>query len=153
MSETSTFSNVDHIGVIVRDIDKAVEYYESLGIGPFDRSPKRMAYRQRSMMGKPFDADHVKLAARVGRMGQTKIELIQPIEGDSPWKEFLDTKGEGIMHVAFAVDDIDGEQVRMEGMGVVVMYSARFQNGGGTAYFDTREVGGVITELVQWPPG
>ena len=36
MPDKSLFSKVDHIGVVVRDIDKAVEYYESLGIGPFE---------------------------------------------------------------------------------------------------------------------
>jgi len=153
MADESPFAKVDHIGVIVKDVDRAVQYYESLGIGPFEKGALQMAYRERTLMGKPFNDDRYKLAIRLGKMGQVKVELIQPVEGDSPWKEFLDTKGEGIMHIAFAVDDIDAEQAKLEDEGLSVIYSSRFQNGGGAAYIDTREVGGMITELVQWPPG
>ena len=146
--EKSLFSKVDHVGIIVRDIDKAIEHYQSLGIGPF--RPFNIAYTERKMRGKP--AGDVKNIVRVAQMGQIQLELIQPVEGESLPKEFLETKGEGISHIGFSVDDVDKERAKLEEKGFTVIYSSRFQNGGGAAHFDTDKVGGVIFELIQMPP-
>ncbi|MFC1992204.1 VOC family protein [Chloroflexota bacterium] len=155
MSEKSPFSNLDHIGVIVRDMDKAIKYYESLGIGPFKALGSAERVDQK-MLGKPFDVT-THLTARMGKVGATKIELIQPFEGESLWREFLDTKGEGIMHLCFYVDDIDKAEAEMVDKGFEVIFHLRYKVdgkvSGGGAYIDTRKFGGFITELVQWAPG
>ena len=147
----SPLSNVDHVGVVVRDMDKAIEHYQSLGIGPFERL-KNMGLAKSEVMGKPIELDAIKIKARIARMGQIGFELIQPVAGESLWKEFLETKGEGINHLGYLVDDIDKRTVGLEKIGYKVLWSARFTRGGGAAYFDTRQVGGVIIELIQWPP-
>ena len=150
--EKSPLSEIDHIGVVVGDMDKAIEHYQSLGIGPFERL-KNVSLVQSKVLGKPIEPDDIKLKARIARMGPVGYELIQPVAGESLWKEFLETKGEGINHMAFLVDDIDQGTAELEEKGFKVLWSTRFQNGGGAAYFDTAQVGGVILELVQWPPG
>ena len=149
--EMSLLSKIDHVGVIVRDMDKAIEYYQSLGIGPFERL-KNVVPIQNKVLGKPIKLDDIKFRVRIARMGRGGFELIQPVAGKSLWKEFLETKGEGINHLGFLVDDIDKETAKLEEKGFKVLWSSRFQNGGGATYFDTAQVGGVILELVQWPP-
>ena len=151
MPEISPFSNPDHIGVIVRDMDKAIECYEALGIGPFKALGSMERLEQR-MLGKPIDVTSL-LTARMARLGPIKIELIQPFEGKSIWRDFLDTKGEGIMHVCFYVDDIDKAEAELAGKGLKELFHVRYKDGGGSAYFDTSKYGGVISEFVQWAPG
>ena len=138
------------MGVIVRDMDKAIEHYSSLGIGPFE-SLRKLLPIERKVLGKPIDPDNFRLKVRVTQMGPVQLELIQPVAGESLWKEFLETKGEGINHLGFFVDDIDKEEAKLVEKGFKVLYSSRFQSGGGATYFDTGKVGGVILELIQWP--
>lgn len=151
MNENLPFSKVDQVGVIVRDLDKAVDYYQSLGIGPF--MPLRpLIYKERKVLGKSVDLNSIKLKIKIAKLGSVELELIQPVEGESLWKEFLETKGEGINHLGFFVKDIDREEAKLVAQGVTVLYRSRFQNGGGAAYFDTKKIGGVLVELIQWPP-
>ena len=78
-------------------------------------------------------------------------ELIQPFEGiKSIWTDFLDTKGEGIQHLAYAVDDIDAEEARLVKKGFSVLYRIRFEEGGGDTYFETDALGGVLLAIVQF---
>ena len=149
--EKSPFSKVCQVGVIVKDVDKAVEYYQSLGIGPFESSKTAHLVTDRKVYGKP--ADDVKNKARLAQMmGQLYLELVQPVEGESIQKDFLETKGEGINHLGFFVDDIDKETAKLVEKGFKVISSTRYAGGGGIAYFDTDKVGGVIFELIQPPP-
>jgi catechol 2,3-dioxygenase-like lactoylglutathione lyase family enzyme len=151
VSESSPFSNLDHIGVIVRDIDKAAAYYESLGIGPF--KPLGASERSdRKLMGKPVSLESMPLAVRMAKLGPTKLELIQPLDKNGPWSDFLENNGEGIMHLGFYVDDYEKEAAKLEAKGVPVMYSVKFKSGG-AVYFDTRKFGGFIIELLRWAPG
>ena len=147
--EKSPFSRVDQIGIVVRDMNKAVDYYQSLGIGPFEPMGD-LVYTERIVLGKPVDFDSIKLDIRFAKIGPIEVELIQPVEGEFLWKEFLETKGEGIIHLGFYVDDIDKEEAKLVKEGLTVLYRSRFQNGG-AAIFDTGKVGGVVLELIQWP--
>lgn len=154
MAEKSPFSKFDHIGVVVKDIHETVKHYESLGLGPFiEHHHGNVAFKEKKMWGRPIPIDSFGLERRIGKVGQTKAELLQPVWGEGSWKEFLETKGEGIHHLAFVVDDIDEEEARLVEKGLTVMFSARYKDGGGATYFDTRKIGGFITELTQWAPG
>jgi catechol 2,3-dioxygenase-like lactoylglutathione lyase family enzyme len=147
--EKLQFSKVDQIGIIVHDIDKAIEHYESLGFGPFEPL-QGITVIEREMYGKVVD--DIAMNVRMAQVGSLQIELIQPVSGISLWKDFLETNGEGINHVAIWVDDIEKETAILVDKGFEVLYRSRFDNGGGAAYFDTREVGGILLELVQWKP-
>lgn len=89
---------------------------------------------------------------RVTQVGQVELELIQPLEGESIYKEFLEKKGDGIHHLGFFVHDVDEEEVRLTKQGFKVLASGR-RPGGGFTYFETDRVGGVIMELIQRSPG
>jgi 4-hydroxyphenylpyruvate dioxygenase-like putative hemolysin len=81
--------------------------------------------------------------------GGLKFEIVEPLEGESIYKEFLDKKGEGIHHLAFVVDDLDAEIAKMAERGFKVIQTGQTARGK-FAYFDTDKVGGVVTELVQF---
>jgi methylmalonyl-CoA/ethylmalonyl-CoA epimerase len=144
-STEKPFSRAYQVGVVVRDMDRAVEFYESLGIGPFVEGPSSVA-TDRKIYGKPAD---VKVRGTIAQMGQIEFELLQPVAGESIQKEFLDNKGEGVIHICSRVDNIDREVAKLAEKGFSVISSGRLSDGGQFAYIDTREVGGVILELFQ----
>lgn len=151
-TQESPFSRVHHVGVIVRDMEKAIEYYQSLGIGPFKPSGAQageVTIAEGMYRGKPYTA---KTIISKGQVGGIELELLQHVEGESLDKEFLKARGEGINHIAFLVDDIEEEVGKLVEKGFDVIFRIKFQEGGGCAYFDTGKVGGVLIELVQPPP-
>ncbi len=138
-----------HVAVAVRDMGKSIKFYETLGIGPFPPliGPSGAALTGKTVRGEPMDYQIDLRHAKSG-IGDLKFELIEPLEGEIPAKEFLDQKGEGIHHIGFTVDDIDKETARLAEKG----FSA-FQTGVSPsakwAYYATGEVGGVIIELIE----
>ena len=136
-------------GVVVEDLDRAVKYYSSLGIGPFQ--PLDLTRIERTVYGKP--AKGLRNRSRVAQMGSVQLELLQPVSGESVQKEFLDKRGEGINHLGFLVDDLEKEVDRLTAMGFTVISSVTYAGGGGVAYLDTDRIGGVVFELIQWPSG
>jgi len=149
-----SFSKLHHIGIVVRDMDKAIEYYKCLGIGPFkplpEIVPNQAKLKERMIRGKPAPLTFTNIS-RWAEMGPYFIELLQPFEGiKTIWLDFLESKGEGIQHLAYQVDDIDAEEARLVKNGFSVLYRIRFEDGGGDTYFETDEVGGVLLSIVQF---
>ncbi len=127
-----------HIAVIVRDIDKAVEYYQSLGIAKVGREVE-------------FPEEKPQIRAKFVEIGGLPIEFLQPLHGETPYKEFLDSQGEGVQHVAFAVDDLDEEMAKLVGKGVSVMVKGKAPAafGAESAHFNTRQTGNFAIQLIQ----
>lgn len=148
-TEKSPFSQIDHLGIIVKDMNKAVEYYSSFGIGPFVPLEEKVTMLERKMYDKP--ADDIRNIIRLTQVGRVQVELIQPAGGRSLPTEFLESRGEGISHLGFYVNDIDKEMAKLIEKGFKVINSGKFLEGGGFAYFDTDEVGGTLFELIQYP--
>ncbi|MBA7562673.1 hypothetical protein ES708_04326 [subsurface metagenome] len=149
MEMKETFSQIDQVGIIVRDMEKTIEYYSSFGVGPF--KPLNVTAVQRMLYGKPVS--DVKNIVRFAQMGRVQIELIQPVGKGTANQEFLDRRGEGINHLGSFVVDLDKEVAKLTAKGFKVIQSGKFLGGGGFAYFDTDKVGGVLFELIQWPVG
>ena len=148
-NSSKTFSQIMHIGIVVKDMDKAVARLTSLGIGPF--KPRILPADAKELFrGKPF-LPAKRVAIQIARIGNMELELIQPLDGDSPHKEFLDEKGEGIQHLGFFVDNLKSEVETLTQKGSSILLTSEFNGGGGVAYLDL-EVGGLIVELVQPPP-
>ena len=139
-----------HVSVMVKDIDKAIEYYATLGIGSFPPTigPKGVPLIDQSLRGQKSDFVMDLRYAESG-FGGLKFEIVEPLEGESIYKEFLDKKGEGIHHLAFLVDDLDAEIAKMAEIGFKVLQTGQTARGK-FAYFDTDKVGGVVTELIQF---
>ncbi len=125
-----------HIGIAVRSIDEAISrYVDELGL------------RLESM--EEVSAEQVKVA--VLRAGETRIELLEPTEPDSPVARFLDRRGPGIHHLAFRVEDTDAVvKVLTEG-GVPLIEPAPRPGAHGTtvAFVHPKHLGGVLVELVE----
>ncbi|MBI2832448.1 MAG: VOC family protein [Chloroflexi bacterium] len=137
---------LDHIGMLVRDVDKASEFYSLLGMGPFE--PLHAKLLNRYIYGKPVN--YIQNKVKIGRMGQIELELIQPDERDSIKMEFLNSKGEGINHVCFAVEDLKRETAALVGKGCKVISQGDFSSGGGFVMLDASQIGGILIELIKW---
>jgi methylmalonyl-CoA/ethylmalonyl-CoA epimerase len=132
------------VGVVVKDVEKVVERLKDLGIGPFRGGtlpPERVEYFRGERMYADFDI-------RSAMLGNVQLELIQPLEGDSPHKEFLETKGEGIQHVMCQVDDFRETVEELTAKGVEVLLKAEFPSGGEIAYLDLG-VANIVIEFSQ----
>jgi catechol 2,3-dioxygenase-like lactoylglutathione lyase family enzyme len=141
-----TFSRLVHIGVVVRDMEKAVARLTALGIGPFEPWPFPPDVKEK-FRGKPFYPGR-RVTIRKARIGNMELELIQPISGKSPHREFLEQKGEGIQHLGFIVDNLEEEVARLTARGSGILLTSEFKGGGGIAYLDL-DAAGLIVELVQ----
>jgi len=156
---------LNHIGIVVKDMDKAMEYYGSVfGLGPFTTEVyelKGFLYR-----GQPADA---RVRAAIAYSGRVFIELIQVLEGETAHTEFLREKGEGIQHIAFTVDDLDDALAKLarEGIEPIMRYKLPIevpampnaeQSGGATkrrlevheAYLESDKIGGTVIQLMQF---
>jgi catechol 2,3-dioxygenase-like lactoylglutathione lyase family enzyme len=142
-----------HAALVVKDMDKAVKSFEALGAGPippFLGGPG-MPFSGKTVRGKPSDYDMDLRLAR-GDIGGLKLELIQPLKGNSVYHEFLEEKGEGLHHLAFMVEDIDAEIADMAGKGFKVVQTGAMPNTR-WVYLESREPGGMLIELCQAPKG
>jgi methylmalonyl-CoA/ethylmalonyl-CoA epimerase len=126
---------IHHIGVVVEDLHEAVAAYRRLGFlaGEIDRLPEQ----------------NVDVAAL--RAGASWIELLHPIERDSPIGRFLDARGQGIHHVAYLVDDVEGALAGLADAGVELIDAAPRTglHGWRIAFIHPRACAGVLTELVE----
>lgn len=142
----STFKHLVHVGVVVRDMKKTIERLTALGIGPFQTRilppDAREKYR-----GKPFQPSQ-RVTIQITHIGNTELELIQPIKGKSPHQEFLVEKGEGVQHLGFIVANLDEDVKRLTAKGCSVVLESQFKGGGGVTYLDL-DAAGLIVELVQ----
>lgn len=132
-----------HIGLVVKDVDKAVEHYTKIGLGPFqvfEREFPDFIYQ-----GRP-----TYLRTKFGfNAGPPRIELLEEREGETPNADFLRKKGEGIVHLGFFVDVNDFEgmlaNLKREGFNPVFQRTSAEQP---VAYLNTDEIGGVMIELI-----
>ena len=138
-------------GVVVEDVDQTADYYDFLGLAEvrpeviFDSS----SIADCRIYGNT-PAATVKARTRTARIGSAEIEFIQPLEGEAIYRESLDRKGEGIIDLTFAVDDLEKETDKLVGKGISVALSGKPQTGGAFAYFDTRRDGGdTMIKLMQ----
>jgi methylmalonyl-CoA/ethylmalonyl-CoA epimerase len=135
------------IGIVVRDLQKAVDnYWATLGIGPWQivrMEPPIL--REVTLRGKPIEAS---MLAAIAQSGSIQLELIQPLEGPSIWKEFLETKGVGLHHVQSLVKDPGVVLSAFKEMGVGVLMSGRIANN--TFYYmNTEPLLGIILEFID----
>ncbi|MEX2727229.1 MAG: VOC family protein [Candidatus Sigynarchaeum springense] len=138
---------ITQICIVVKDIEKtAAAYADFFGVkkpsisttGPRDET-------HAEFKGAPTDA-RAKLA--FFRFKNIALELIEPIGGPSTWKEWLDTHGEGVHHIAFKVKDTKGKVNALAGKGVSVAQHGEFR-GGQYTYLDATGTLKVILELLE----
>lgn len=143
--KNNPFCNPHHICIVVQDINKTKGYYESIGIGPWLEYPPLVEYTKLNVIDENgfFDCRFV-----YTKIGDLQLQLVQPGEGKTIYKEFLEKKGEGVFHIGFEVDDIDAADKQLTDDGLKILACGRRDDGSGFSYYDTRGDAGV-TLLVR----
>jgi methylmalonyl-CoA/ethylmalonyl-CoA epimerase len=143
--KNNPFSKPHHICIVVKDIEKTKSYYESIGIGPWVDYPPLVEYTKLNVMDeKGFFATRFVYT----QIGDLQLQLAQPGEGKTIYKEFLETKGEGVFHIGFEVDDIGAVEKQLTDNEMKVLASGRRDDGSGFSYLDTSQHA-CVTLLVR----
>jgi catechol 2,3-dioxygenase-like lactoylglutathione lyase family enzyme len=145
----SPFFNLHHIAIVVKNLEKAIRFYQSIGVGPFEDYPPLKEYTRLDV---PDELGFQKVKIKVVQIGPVQLQLIQPGEGMSLYKDFLEKKGEGVYHLGFVVEDVDESEAEVKRMGLQVLSSGRREDGSGFSYLNTAGEGGV-TLLIRQSPG
>ena len=128
---------IDHIAIAVNDVEESSKVYQqALGVD--------------SVEFETVESEGVKVA--IIHVENGRIELMQPTNDASPIKKFLDKKGQGLHHMAFDTDNIEGEVERMEGCGIQFLGKIRPGSAGTKVTFiHPKSLHGVLTELCSHP--
>ena len=153
VTNAGAIRSIEHVGVLVRDLDRAMEHYTNdLGIGPwvvYTGNPDWI--RDMTVHGKEQNYVY-KLA--LCNVGPVLYELMESVQGPSIYEEFLSERGEGVQHLGYFVEDIDTEISKMDSRGFAVLQSGRrfgTNDDGAYAYFDTERECGCILEALEMP--
>ena len=135
MSQACTVDYVDHVGVAVRDMEEALAFFH--GIFGLQRP-------------EVTDMEDQGVRAALVEIGQTRLELLQPLGADTPVGRFLERRGEGLHHLALNVKDVSMGLETLKAKGLeVIDHTPREGLSGLIAFIHPRSVHGVLTELVQ----
>ena len=128
---------IDHIAIAVNNVEDAAKIYqEALGADTVEFET--------------IESEGVKLA--IIHLENGRIELMQPMNDESPIKKFLDKKGQGLHHMALQTDNIEGEVERMEGCGIQFLGKIRAGSEGTKVIFiHPKSLSGVLAELCSHP--
>jgi methylmalonyl-CoA/ethylmalonyl-CoA epimerase len=130
------FDRIDHIGVAVEDLDAAISLYgESFEMG--------LAHRE--------TVESQGVEAVLLDVGEGHVELLRPLGPETAVGKFLERKGPGLHHVAYAVGDIDAalERVRGAGLELIDEEPRGGIRGSRVAFLHPRSTDGVLTEIVE----
>lgn len=127
--------HISHIGIAVADLEAGIAFYEKLGL------------KLESIEEVP--SQKVKVA--FFPCGDTRIELLAPMAEDSPIAKFIEKKGEGIQHIAFAVDDLSAELIEAEAKGIQLIDKEPRPgaHGADIAFLHPKSTSGVLIELCK----
>ena len=141
------FQSLHHICIVVPDLDAAVFYYESIGIGPWTDFPSLEPYRYELSVRNADD--FMRLRYRFASLGTIQLQLCEPPIGDTEQRRFLEQRGGGVFHLGFTVHDLDAEEAAANQKGIPTLLRGRLPDRSGFTYFDNREQAGVVLELRQ----
>jgi methylmalonyl-CoA/ethylmalonyl-CoA epimerase len=127
---------IEHIGIAVKDLEMSNIVFEKLFGAP--------AYKQEEVA-----SEGVKTSFFMN--GPNKIELLEATNPDSPIAKFIEKKGEGIHHIAFDVEDIEKEVIRLKDQGFVVLNEVPKKGADNkwVVFLHPKTTNGVLIELCQ----
>ena len=126
---------LDHLGIAVANLDEAIVVYETLGLSC---SQVETVLEQ-------------KVRTATLPLGEINLELLEPTEANSPVGKFLDTRGAGIHHLAFEVEDIEKKLIELKSLGLrLIDETPRVGLGGSrVAFIHPKSTFNTLIELVQ----
>ena len=129
-------NKIEHIGIAVKDLEKSNELFSKL----FGKS----AYKSEKVESEGVTTSFFEV-------GSNKIELLEATKPESPIAKFIEKKGEGIHHIAFAVDDIKAEVKRMQSEGFIVLNEIPKKGADNklVVFLHPKSTNGVLIELCQ----
>lgn len=128
--------NIHHVAIAVHDLEDAIERYRSLyNVTPTSREIVEDQGVSEAMI--PLGGSH--------------IQLLEPLTPESPVGRFLSQNGEGMHHIAFAVNDIEAALIHLRDTGVRLIDETPRVGGGGhkIAFVHPKELAGTLVELVE----
>lgn len=129
-------SHIEHIGIAVKNLDESIKYYENiLGL-------------------KCYSIEEVhdqKVKTAFFLVGQTKIELLESTDPEGPIAKFIEKKGEGIHHIAFATKNLNDslKEIESKGIQLIDKVGRKGAEGLNIAFLHPKSTGGVLTELCE----
>ena len=129
-------THIEHIGIAVTNLDEAVSFYEKvLGLSCY----------------KIEEVSDQKVRTAFFMVGQTKIELLESTDPEGPIGKFIEKRGEGIHHLAFAVRNIEKEltEAEMKGVKLIDRTPRRGAEGLDIAFLHPKSTAGVLIELCE----
>ncbi|MGQ1787746.1 MULTISPECIES: methylmalonyl-CoA epimerase [unclassified Saccharicrinis] len=131
-------SHIEHIGIAVKSLDEAIPFYEKV-FGLECYAVEEVAEQ--------------KVKTAFFMVGQTKIELLESTDPEGPVGKFIEKKGEGVHHVAFAVENLAEKLVSIQDAGVRVIDKTPRQGAEGLniGFLHPKSTFGVLTELCEDP--
>jgi len=127
-------SHIEHIGIAVKDLSTAIPYYEDiLGLECYNIE----------------EVAEQKVKTAFFKVGQTKIELLEPTSEESTVAKFIEKKGEGVHHIAFRVDNLTEALAECESKGVQLIDKVPRKGAEGLniAFLHPKSTAGVLTEF------
>ena len=131
-------SRIEHIGIAVESLEKAIPYYETLlGI---------KCYAIEEVVDQ-------KVKTAFFKVGDTKIELLESTNPEGPIGKFIEKKGQGIHHIAFAVDNVNEALTEVEANGIQLVdkQGRKGAEGLNIGFLHPKSTLGVLTELCEDP--
>ena len=127
---------IEHIGIAVKDLEAANEIYTKL----FGKPPYKTEVVESESVSTSFF-----------KVGDSKIELLEATDPNSAIAKYIEKKGEGIHHIAYAVKDIKAEMVRMRAEGFVVLNDEPKKGADNklVCFLHPKSTNGVLVELCQ----
>lgn len=131
---------IDHIGIAVRSIEQALTFYTEI-------------LKLEHIKTEIVESEKVKVAFL--KVGDCKLELLEPVSEESAIAKFIEKKGEGIHHVAFEVDDIHIKMEELKAEDIQFIQEVPKTGAGGAlvAFMHPKSTGRVLYELCQKPKG
>lgn len=128
---------IAHVAILVEDIDDALKFWrDALGLelGHVEEVPSQGA------------------AVAFLPLGDTEVELVQPLGEDSGLAKYLQKRGSGMHHLCFEVEDISAklEELKAAGVRLINEEASTLEDGRQIAFIHPKSTGGVLVELVQY---
>jgi catechol 2,3-dioxygenase-like lactoylglutathione lyase family enzyme len=146
------YAEMLHVGVVVKDLDRAVARWKAMGFRDIRVSPSNKGV-DRTYHGKPID---VALKQAFVHGTRPMIELMEQLgDGPSPWGDYLKEHGEALHHIAFRIPETGPELEKYRGLGLEAIASGKWPEGQSRwGKFDYMQdpKGGIVVEFISRVP-